>query len=186
MTDRNAARKATENMYYAMNKMHCGKFYERTLVAMAKLVGDGGCTVPNAYTQLRIRPRLFQLWSMETFGLKPAELIHRLLDKKPVQTLKHFEVDRYVQFSPEIVRKIVPVEYATSRPELFENDVRWLFGALRKDGTGMLILRGGQPAWFNYAITNPDDYVELVAAHPSVYKEIDKRNLASVLALITE
>ena len=186
MADRNAARSATEKMYYTMNKMHCGMFYERGLVAMVKLVGDGGFTVPKAYEALKMRPRLFQLWTMETFGMKPAELIHMLLDKKPVQTLKHFEVAKYVQLSPEIVRKIIPVEYACSRPELFENDVRWLFGALRGDGTGMLILRGGQPAWFNYAITNPDDYVELVAAHPNVYKEIDKRNLTSLLATITE
>ena len=114
MTDRNAARSATEKMYYAMNKMHCGKFYERGLVSMVKLVGDGGFTVPKAYDALKMRPRLFQLWSMETFGMKPAELIHKLLDKKPVQTLKHFEVAKYVQFSPEIVRKIVPVRYATS------------------------------------------------------------------------
>ena len=186
MTDRNAARKASENMHYRMHKMHCGAFYERSLVSLAKLVGDGGLTVPKAYDVLNIRPRQFQLWTMETFGLKPAELIRKLLDKKPVKTLKHFEVAKYVQLSPEIVRKIIPIEYASARPELFENDPRWLFGALRKDGTGMLILRNGQAAWFNYAITDPADYVELIAAHPKVYKEIDKRNLASVLALITE
>ena len=186
MTNRIAARQASENMYYRMHKMHCGQYYERSLVSLVKLVGDGGLTVPAAYDVMKMRPRQFQLWTMETFGMKPAELIRKLVDKKPVQTLKHFEVARYVQLSPEVVRKIVPKEYALSRPELFENDPRWLFGALRKDGTGMLILRGGQPAWFNYAITDPNDYVELIAAHPAVYKEIDQRNLASVLALCTE
>lgn len=185
MTDRNAARSATEKMQYKMEIMHKSQFYERSLVAMVRLVAECGYTVPKAYVLLKIRPRMFQLWTMDVFGLKPSDLIHRLAERKPVKTVRHFEVAMHVQFSPEIVRKIVPRNIAESQPELFENDVRWLFGALREDGTGMMILRDGRPCWFNYAVTDPKDYVDLVATHPIVYQEIDKRNLTSVLSLIT-
>lgn len=184
MTDRNAARSATEKMYYAMNKMHCGKFYERSLVAMVKLVGDGGLTVPKAYTVLKIRPRLFQLWTTETFGIQPAALIKKLLDKKPVQTLKHFEVAHYVQFTPEIVRKVIP----STLHEVTEvnKNQRYLYGALRADGTGMVLLPTNKFGYFNYAVKDPSDFIELNSAHPDVVKELDARNLTSLLALITE
>lgn len=184
--DRNAKRTASEKMLYEMEMIHKGRFYERSLVTMVRLVGECGYTVPAAYEILKLRPRMFQLWTLDLFGLKPAELIHRLAARKEVKTRRHFELDRYVQFSPEIVRKIVPLHYATACPELFENDPRWLFGALRKDGTGMMILRDGRACWFNYAVTDPEDYVVLIAAHPKVHKELDQRNLASLLATITE
>ena len=186
MTDRNAARSATENMLYKMEQMHNGQFYERSLVAMVRLVSDCGYSIPKAYVLLKLRPRMFQLWSLDVFGMKPSELIHRLAGRKPVKTLKHFEVAKYVQLSPEIVRKIVPSQHLEHSPELFEGATRWLFGALRADGTGMMILTDGRPCWFNYAITDPADFVELIASHPLVYKEIEKRNLSSLVALISE